>query len=193
MKMKMNKLFIVSGPSGSGKDTILKELKKDTENYFVSISMTTRQPRENDGVLEVDGKDYYFVTTEKFEELIREDKMLEYAEYCGKYYGTPLEPLVNAQNEGKVVILEIEIDGMRKVRDKLPEVETIFITIPSVEVLEKRLRKRGKYSDEEINKRLSKARKELEYITEYKHVIVNDELEKAVAELKNILTNGGNK
>ena len=189
--MKTNKIFIVSGPSGAGKDTILSQLKKDTDKYFVSISMTTRAPRENDGVPEVDGKDYYFVTKEKFEELIRENKMLEYAEYCGQYYGTPLEPLLKAQEEGKTVILEIEIDGMRKVTSRLDDVETIFITIPSVEVLEKRLRKRGKYSDEEIEKRLLKAQKELEYIGEYQHIIINDELEKAVDELKNILTNGG--
>lgn len=187
MKPMSNKgaLVIFSAPSGCGKDTLLRELfKRDSAGDFVlSRSMTTRSPRNE----EKDGVDYYFVNREHFEQLIAQDKLIEYAEYNGNYYGTPKEPVEEWLNEGKIVFLEIEVQGASKVRQRCPDAVSIFVLPPSLEELERRLRKRQTDSDEVIAKRIALAPGEIERSKEFDYNVVNDELERATDELYNIV------
>ncbi len=178
-------LIIFSAPSGCGKDTLLRELfSRDTNNEFVlSRSMTTRLPRND----ERDGVDYYFVTRPRFEELIEQDRLIEYAEYNGNYYGTPKDPVEKWLNEGKVVFLEIEVQGASKVREKCPEAVSIFVLPPSLEELERRLRNRQTDSPETIAKRIALAPGEIARSREFDYNVVNDELERATDELYNIV------
>ena len=180
----MSKLFIISGPSGAGKGTLVNMIMKDFSDIFLSISMTTRQPRPG----EQEGVNYYYITAEEFKNRIAEEKMLEYAEYCGTYYGTPREPAEKALAEGNSMILEIEVEGMRQVKAKLPDAVTVFIAPPSIDDLAKRIKKRNPdEKDEVIENRINRARQEMEFTSEYDHVVINDALEDAYKELAAII------
>ncbi|GJQ58119.1 MAG: guanylate kinase [Candidatus Scalindua sp.] len=176
------RLIILSGPSGSGKTTLCKQLMKDPR-VKRSVSFTTREPRGR----EQDGVDYHFITIRRFERLIKEGKFLEYAEYCGSYYGTPLEPVEEAIKEGELFILAIDVKGALQVMEKIPETTSIFIMAPDEGALRKRLEDRVTDSATDINKRVEEAEIELKYRDRYDHCVVNDELEVAVSEIKNIL------
>ena len=172
-------LFIISGPSGVGKGTVLNETLKKFNNIFYSISMTTRKPREG----EIDGVNYYFVSKEAFDKLVKEGKMLEYASYCTSCYGTPEEPVKEALLCGRHVVLEIETHGMHLVKEKYPNAVKILIIPPYLGILEKRIRTRGTEDECNIKERLKTAENELKAIDEYDHVVINDHLEDAVSEL----------
>lgn len=180
----MNKgmLIVVSGPSGCGKGTVLAEILK-SDRIFYSVSATTRSPRPG----ETDGVNYYFLTKEKFEKLIEEDGMLEYASYCGNYYGTPKKPVEDMLEQGKHVILEIEVQGAMKVMEKCSEAVFVFILPPSLKELERRLNKRGTEAEDVIKKRLSEAAGEIKQAYKYNYAVINGELEKAVDDLKAII------
>ncbi|MCC8068983.1 MAG: guanylate kinase [Ruminococcus sp.] len=180
----MNKglLIVVSAPSGCGKGTMLKEILKDNR-YYYSVSDTTREPRPN----EIDGIHYNFLSKEKFQSKIDQDGMLEYAEYCENYYGTPKKPVEENLNLGKHVILEIEVQGAMRVKQVRPDAKFIFIAPPSIEELERRLLKRDTETMEVIQERVSKAKIELTYSNQYDYIIVNDELKKAIKDFKSIV------
>ncbi len=184
----MAEIYVVSGPSGSGKGTILGQAVPKLGNVYVSVSMTTRKPREG----EVDGVSYHFVSRDEFLKNVRENGMLEYAEYCGEYYGTPKAPVIRAVEEGKDVVLEIDTAGMKQVRDKLPHCVTVFIAPPSLEELEKRLRGRDP-NEKKIDQRLAKARQEMTLAPDYDHTVVNDGLEAAVDNFCRIVSSGREK
>lgn len=177
------KLFIISGPSGAGKGTICKELKKETD-IDISVSMTTRQPRTG----ETDGISYYFVTKEQFKEEIENNGFLEYAEVYGNYYGTPKGKVVEKLENGKDVILEIDIQGALNVKESYPEGVFIFILPPSMEVLRKRLTGRGTETEECINMRLSQTLKEISYIDKYDYCVINDEVDVATGKVRSIIS-----
>lgn len=181
MSSKPGKLIIFSAPSGCGKDTLLRELFShgDELDLVLSRSMTTRLPRNE----EQDGVDYYFVTRDYFESLIEQDKLIEFAEYNGNYYGTPKDPVDKWLSEGKTVFLEIEVQGAEKVRKKRPDAVSIFILPPSIEELERRLRNRQTDSPETIEKRIALAPLEIAKSGEFDYRIVNDVLERATEEL----------
>ncbi|MBE6949169.1 MAG: guanylate kinase [Ruminococcaceae bacterium] len=178
----MSKVYLVSGPSGSGKGTVLESIKTRPD-VFYSVSATTREPR----VGEIDGVQYRFITKEKFLEWIAQDEFIEHAEYVGNYYGTPITPIRENLANGRDVIVEIEVQGFLQFKEKMPEIETIFIMPPSLEELERRLRGRGTDSEEKIIDRLETAKKEMTYADKYDHIVINDELEKAVSELLEIM------
>ena len=174
----MNKgiLVVISGFSGAGKGTVVKKLLEKSDDYCLSVSMTTRAPRPG----EVDGKDYFFVTREKFEETIAENGLIEHAQFVGNYYGTPRAYVEQKLNEGKNVILEIEIQGAMNIKKIYPESVLLFITPPSAEELERRLKGRGTETEEVIAGRLSRASEESAGINEYDFIVVNDDLDKCV-------------
>lgn len=176
-------LMILSGPSGSGKDTVLNKLVESNEDVCVSISMTTREMRDG----EIDGKHYYFVSREYFQKKIAEDKMLEYAEYAGNYYGTPRQPVEEMLNEGKSVVLKIEVQGAEKIRKIYPDVTSVFLLPPSMRVLEGRLRGRGSEDEETINHRLRIAREELRRAYDYDYIVINDTVENALHGLETVI------
>ncbi len=173
----------MSGPSGVGKGTVIKEVMKDESlKLAFSISMTTREKREG----EQEGVNYFYVTREQFEQAVRDGKMLEYAEFVGNYYGTPLEYVEKLRNEGKNVLLEIEVQGCMQVQEKEPDALTIFIVPPSMEELENRIRGRKTEAEEIIQQRLAKAEKEMEMLNKYKYVVCNDDVELA-AEIVSVI------
>ncbi|MCI6580924.1 MAG: guanylate kinase [Oscillospiraceae bacterium] len=180
----MNKgiLIVVSAPSGCGKGTILAEVMKD-EKFYYSVSATTRSPRPG----ETDGVNYHFLGREQFEELIKTGGMLEYAEYCGNYYGTPRDKVLEKINEGKNVILEIEVQGAMQIREKCPEAVFVFIAPPSVAELRNRLEKRGTETPEVINQRVSEAAQEISFAYRYDYVVVNNILEDAVNDFISVI------
>ena len=181
--MNRGLLIVVSAPSGCGKGTLLAEILKDNDFYY-SVSATTRSPREG----EVDGVNYHFATREEFEDLIKSDGMLEYAQYCGNYYGTPKKEVEKKLSEGKNVILEIEVQGAMQVKEIAPEGVFVFILPPSVSELKKRLLKRGTEEISVIEKRVSEAVGEIKYAEKYDYVIVNDDLSKAVDDFKMVIS-----
>lgn len=185
MRKQRGLLIVLSGPSGVGKGTVRKELfsQPDT-NYEYSISMTTRTPREG----EVDEVDYFFKTRNEFEELIEQDQLLEWAEFVGNYYGTPLEYVNRMRDAGRDVFLEIEVQGAAQVRSKVPDGLFIFLAPPSLSELEERLIGRGTETDEVIASRLSAARQELEMMNLYDYVVENDEVENACDRINAIIT-----
>ena len=176
-------LFVMTGASGVGKDTIMQAALSDIDNLYFSISATTREQRKG----EVHGKKYYFYSREEFEAKIAEDGFLEYADYVGDYYGTPIEPIEKALAESKDVLLELELEGARKVKERYPEAIMIFIAPPTLIELERRLRGRGTDSEAKIQKRLTRAREEIKAVREFDYVIVNDMLDKAVKEFTSII------
>ena len=180
----MNKgiLIVVSAPSGCGKGTILAEVMKD-EKFYYSVSATTRSPRPG----ETDGVNYHFLGREQFDELIKTGGMLEYAEYCGNYYGTPRDKVLEKINEGKNVILEIEVQGAMQIREKCPEAVFVFIAPPSVAELRNRLEKTGTETPEVINQRVSEAAQEISFAYRYDYVVVNNILEDAVNDFISVI------
>lgn len=185
MVSKMNRgiLIVLSGFSGVGKGTLMKELIRKYDNYALSISMTTRDPRPG----EVHGREYFFSTREYFEEKIAQNGLIEYADYCGNYYGTPKDYVENQLADGKDVILEIEIQGMRKVKNMFPKMLPLFVTPPSAIELERRLKGRGTETQEVIYKRIQRAVLEAEGIEDYEYLIVNDNLNDCVKQIHNIV------
>ena len=183
IKEKKGAILIISGPSGCGKSTLLKEVYKDISDYYFSISTTTRAPR----VGEENGVDYFFVTKEEFEADIKNDDFLEYAKVHDNYYGTSLKPIKKALDEAKLVIFDIDVQGHEIVRTKLNSITTsVFITTPSLEVLETRLNSRNTDSLEIIEKRIKNAKGEVEYFQDYDYLIINDNLEIAAKQLVSI-------
>lgn len=177
-------LTVVSGFSGSGKGTIMKELMKKYEGqYALSISATTRNPREG----ERDGVEYFFRTREEFEQMIAEDALVEYAQYVGNYYGTPRAYVEEQLEAGKDVILEIEIQGALKVKQKFPDTLLLFVTPPSAEELKQRLVGRGTETMDVIESRLARAVGEAEGMEEYDYLVVNDVLEICVEEVHHLI------
>lgn len=177
--MKKGLLIILSGPSGVGKGTVRKYFENDPRlNLAYSTSMTTRKPRNG----EVDGREYFFSTREDFEKAIKNGELLEYAEFVGNYYGTPLHEVERLRNEGKNVILEIEVQGATQVQEKCPDAISIFIIPPSMEELESRIRGRKSEAEEIVQQRLAKATQEMKMIPQYKYIVCNDD-PKLAAEL----------
>ncbi len=177
-------LVVLSGPSGCGKDTIItRVLTALGDRAFLSVSMTTRQRRGT----EVDGVDYYFVTPEQFRENVENDLMLEYAQYGANFYGTPVGPVKHLLAQGKIVILNIEVQGGKNVRRLLPQAIEIFVAPPSLQELEHRLLKRGTETREAIDRRLLIAQAELQCASDYDYIVINDQLEDAVEDVLSII------
>ena len=177
-------LIVFSGPSGVGKGTVRQEIFSTPDHKFeYSVSMTTRAQRPG----EVDGKDYFFRSREEFEELIRNGQMLEYAEYVGNYYGTPLTYVNETLDKGIDVFLEIEVQGARQVKEKVPDAVFIFLTPPDLNELQERLVGRGTDSEEVIAQRIERAREEIALMSEYDYAIVNDEVPLAAERVKRVI------
>ncbi len=174
------KLIVVSGYSGAGKGTVLKEVFRRMPQCVYSVSVTTRQPREG----EKDGRDYFFRTPEQFEEMVERDAFLEFARYTSSSYGTPKAWVKENVKAGKIVVLEIEVQGAMQIREKYPQVPLVFITAPDFTELERRLRQRGTETEERIQMRMEAARREQEYVCRYDKVIVNDQVERCADQLE---------
>ncbi len=181
--MTKGRLFIVSGPSGVGKDTVVGEVLKRLPDAFLSVSYTTREPRGR----EKEGVDYFYITREQFEQEVAAGNMLEYCDYVSAMYGTPRPPVEQALSEGKPVFLVIERVGMEKVKQVYPDAVTVFLAPPSMDALTERLTGRKSDSPEKIRKRLAEAENELSHQDEYKHVVVNDDLDRTVEEILHIV------
>lgn len=179
----MNKelLIVISGPSGAGKGTVVNEIIKD-KDYALSISATTRAPREG----EKEGISYFFKSVDEFKSLISNNKLLEYAQFCGNYYGTPSDYVDSKMTEGKNVILEIEVQGALQVKRNVPDAVLIFMMPPSIKELRKRLEERGTEAWEVIEQRLKRAEEEIEYINKYDYVVINDTVDRAAEDIKKI-------
>ncbi len=174
--MEKGLLIVISGPSGVGKGTVRDKFVNDPQlNLAFSVSMTSRQPRAG----EQDGVDYFFVTRERFEEALKNDELLEWTEFVGNYYGTPLAFVEKLRNEGKNVLLEIEVEGAMQIKTKCPDALTIFITPPSMEELERRIRGRRSEAEEIVQQRLAKAAREMNLMSQYKYVVCNDDADLA--------------
>jgi len=178
-------LIVISGPSGSGKGTVVKALKELMPTIGVSVSATTRAPREG----ETDGVEYFFVSRESFEKMIEDGEILEYTTYCGNYYGTPGREAKRITDEGRDLILEIEVDGAAQVKKKFPEAVTVMLIPPSLSVLEERLRGRGTESDDVIKSRLDRACEEIKQAYDYDYVVVNEDggVESCAKQIKRII------
>ena len=172
-------LIVVSGFSGAGKGTIVKKIIEENDNYALSISMTTREPREG----EVEGASYFFVSKERFEDAISNGELVEYANYVGNYYGTPKKYVEQMIESGKDVILEIEMQGAMQVKTRFPEAVLVFVTPPNADELKRRLMSRGTESEEVVNKRMKRAYEESAFVDRYDYLLVNDDLDKCVKEL----------
>lgn len=183
MENKRGKLFVYAGASGVGKGTIMKELLKKDESIKLSVSATTRSPREG----EVDGREYFFVTKEKFKEMIAEDGFLEHAQYCDNFYGTPKAYVDEQLEKGYNVFLEIELQGAQNILRLRPDAVSIFVMPPSVQELERRLRDRGTETEEAIIKRLSQAKVEMDHAKMYQYIVINDDLNKAVEDVLEVV------
>jgi guanylate kinase len=187
--MEKGILVVISGFSGSGKGTLMKKLIEEYgADYALSVSATTRDPRPG----EVDGKDYFFVTKDRFEEMIQNDALVEYAQYVENYYGTPKQYVLDQLDAGKNVILEIEIQGAQKIRQQFPQTRLLFVSAPDAETLKNRLIGRGTESEEVIFKRLSRAVEESRGMEEYDYLVINDDLEECTKKLHSIIMNERN-
>lgn len=176
-------LIVISGPSGSGKDSICERLKEYNDNFWLSVSCTTRKPRKG----EENGVDYFFLEKDEFERKIENGDFLEYTDYNGNYYGTPKDKINNYLNNGIDVLLEIEVQGALEIKHKVPEAVFIFIIPPSMKDLIIRLKKRGTETNDKIIERFKKAYKEINEISKYNYVVVNDELDKATKKINSII------
>ncbi len=181
--MSKGRLLIVSGPSGSGKDTILKKVFERLDDVEFSISTITRPMREG----EVEGEKYNFVSVERFEEMIKKGQLLEYNKYIGNYYGTPKAPVEKVIKEGGEIIVEVDVNGHRNIKNMIDSAVSVFIMPPSFEVLKERLTGRGTDPEEIINKRMESALAEIACAKEYDYIVVNDNLEEAVNDFINII------
>ncbi len=186
--MSKGNIVIVSGPSGVGKGTVLKYVFEKYDNIVYSVSNTTRKPRDG----EIDGVHYNFITTEQFEQNIKEGKMLEYAKYCGNYYGTSLDYVESMTSQGKDVILEIEVQGALQIIEKIPEAVSIFILPPSLDELHARLTGRGTETQEVIDNRIEQAHFELSFADKYQYKVINAKVETAGDEIIDILNKSRN-
>lgn len=186
--VKYGKLFVITGPSGVGKGTILEKFFHNNKNIIYSISETTRKPRPG----EVHGVNYFFVSKEDFETSIKNDEFLEWAKYSDNYYGTKKNFVLKALLQGADVLLEIETQGAKKIMEKFPDCITIFVTPPNLDELEKRLRGRKTEDEESIQKRLQRVREELKLAPHYKYAIVNDKVEDALEKLQKVYENEKN-
>ena len=186
--MKKGMLVVLSGPSGSGKGTVLEQFLKD-EDFSVSISATSRNPRPGDK----EGVTYFFKTRDEFEKMIANDEFFEYAQFNGNYYGTPKEYVLNQINNGKNIILEIEVQGAMQVKAAVPDAVLIFMTTPNINVLRERLEGRQTESQDVIEQRLETALSEVEDVDSYDYLIINDKLEKTVSDLKDAVNSAKNK
>ena len=180
---KSGQLIVISAPSGSGKGTIINGLLEKNKNLWLSVSTTSRKTRTND----IPGVTYNFVTKEEFEQMIKENYFLEYTNYAGNYYGTPKENIKEKLDQGIDVILEIEIEGAANIKKLVPEAIFIFILPPSLKTMVKRLKKRGTDSKEKILERFHQAYKEINEVTKYNYVVVNDVLEEAIEKVSSII------
>ena len=176
-------LVVLSGPSGSGKDTILERLLAIDKNIVKSVSATTRPSR----IGEINGKDYFFISEQDFCNAISDEELLEYTNYCGNYYGTLKNLVEDLQNNQKDVILKIEVDGAKQIKEKCPDSLRIFILPPSMETLKDRLSKRGTETAESLEKRLNRARDEIKFSSEYDYIVVNDDVDKCAQNIYSII------
>ncbi len=181
--MGMGKLIVLTGPSGVGKGTLLRSLLKRHPDLYLSVSATTRQPRPG----EIDGKDYFFVARPSFERMIANGELLEWAEFAGNLYGTPRQAVEDQIQRGQWVILEIELEGARKISTTFPHAFRIFILPPSIDELEYRIRHRGQDAEEAIARRLERAREEIDAAPEFDLQIVNDDFDKALDHIESAL------
>lgn len=178
------KLFVISGCSGVGKGTVINEfMKRNSDDFILSVSCTTRNPRPN----EINGVNYFFITKSEFEQNIKDGKFLEYASFAGNYYGTKQKYIQQKMDEGYNVLLEIDTQGALQVKEKMPESILIFIAPPSIEELEHRLRGRHTEDEETIQKRLAQVKIELERSQKYDYTVINDNIERAVEEIESIV------
>ncbi|MCL2079354.1 MAG: guanylate kinase [Oscillospiraceae bacterium] len=177
------KLVIISAPSGCGKGTIIAEILRLRPSYIFSVSATTRTRR----IDEKDGREYHFISRDKFEEMISNDEFFEWAEYVGDFYGTPKKPIYDFVNGGATVLLDIEVQGAKQVISREPNATSIFIIPPSMQELEKRLRGRGTDSEEKLAARLERAKEELEEKYNYEHIVVNDVISRTTEEILHII------
>lgn len=184
MDKQRGKLIVLSGPSGAGKSTVIAKAIEGRDDICFSVSVTSRKPRPG----EEDGKAYFFVDLDRFREMVENDELLEHAQYVANSYGTPRAYVEQKLDEGKNVILDIEVQGAMQVNEKMPDAVKIFVVPPSMEELERRLRGRGTDSERKIEARLFRAREEYEMATFYDYIIVNDDVERAANELSSIIT-----
>lgn len=180
---KQGLLIVLSGPSGSGKNTVCDEVKKNNKNIWESISMTSRKPRKG----EIDGKSYYFVTEEEFKKNIEDDNMLEYAKFAGNYYGTPKKNIQKHLDNGEDVILVIEIQGALQIKQKVSQALFVFLLPPSMKELKRRLIDRNTESSSKVMERFERAYKEINELSKYNYVIVNDNVKDAAKKLESII------
>ena len=179
----LKKLIIITGPSGVGKGTVVKKILDKEKNIWLSISATTRKPR----VGEKDGESYYYITDKKFKDMIDKNEFLEWAQFAGNYYGTPLTTVNEKIENGWIVLLEIEVEGAEQIKAKFPEALSIFLLPPSIEELEKRIRNRGTEKEEAINRRLSRANYEIASSDEFDFVLTNHDVDKTVKTILKII------
>lgn len=181
--MNKGKVIVVSGPSGVGKGTVVKELIGSNKDCALSVSATTRSPREG----EAHGVNYFFITKEEFTQKINNNEMLEYAEYCSNFYGTPKDYVLKSVEQGKNIILEIEVQGALNVKKIIPEAVTVFVMPPSLQELEDRLRGRGTETDEVVGQRLKTAMAEIKQAPQYDYIVVNNTVMQCVADIVSII------
>jgi guanylate kinase len=177
-------LAVVCGPSGVGKGTILKLVKERDEKLRFSVSVTTRKPRDG----EIEGQNYFYISVDEFKEMIKNDELIEWVEYCGNYYGTPKKYIEDSIKDGYNIILELEVEGAANIKNKYPDSLSVFIVPPSYNDLKRRIEGRGTENIEVIEKRLDRAKEEVKFINNFDYVIVNDNIENTANNLNNILS-----